>query len=54
MSLGALAARRHVNTYGLPVSRAPLVGVAAMIMHLAWSSGFWLHLAQSLTQRRTA
>lgn len=53
MSLGALAARRHVNTYGLPVSRAPLVGVAAMIMHLAWSSGFWLHLAQSLTQRRT-
>jgi len=47
--LGAVAAWQHFDKYGLPFSRAPLVGVAAMIMHFAWSSGFWLHVARSLT-----
>jgi hypothetical protein len=27
-----------------------MVGFAAMIMHLAWSAGFWLHLARSFAQ----
>jgi succinoglycan biosynthesis protein ExoA len=26
------------NPYG------PLVGFSAMVMHLAWSAGFWLHI----------
>ena len=49
--LGALAAWQHVKDYGLPIAQAPLVGVAAMIMHFAWSSGFWLHLARTATAR---
>ncbi len=49
--LGAVAARQHFAEYGLPIAQAPLVGVAAMIMHLAWSSGFWLHLARRATFR---
>ncbi|WP_375450179.1 glycosyltransferase family 2 protein [uncultured Devosia sp.] len=54
LALGLVATGRHVQDYGLPVSRAPLVGVAAMIMHLAWSSGFWLHLARNVTGPRKA
>ncbi|KKB12935.1 succinoglycan biosynthesis protein exoa [Devosia geojensis] len=49
LALGAYATYRHFDKYGLPFSRAPLVGVAAMIMHLAWSSGFWLHVARTFT-----
>jgi succinoglycan biosynthesis protein ExoA len=50
-ALGAVAARQHFADYGLPIAQAPLVGVAAMIMHFAWSSGFWLHLARRVTAR---
>ena len=50
-ALGALAARQHFADYGLPILQAPLVGVAAMIMHFAWSSGFWLHLARTAASR---
>jgi succinoglycan biosynthesis protein ExoA len=32
---------------------SPLVGWAAMIMHFAWSSGFWLHLVQRPFRRET-
>ena len=51
ISLGALAAARHEN-YGLPLSRSPLVGVTAMIMHFAWSAGFWWHIAETVMARR--
>ena len=54
LALGLVATRRHFDDYGLPVSRAPLVGIAAMIMHFAWSSGFWLHIARSVTGARKA
>jgi succinoglycan biosynthesis protein ExoA len=54
LALGAVAARQHFADYGLPLAQAPLVGVAAMIMHLAWSSGFWLHLARRATAGRSA
>ncbi|MDB5536402.1 MAG: exoa [Devosia sp.] len=50
-ALGAVAARQHVKEYGLRLVQVPLVGVAAMIMHFAWSSGFWLHLARTATAR---
>jgi succinoglycan biosynthesis protein ExoA len=50
-ALGAVAARQHVKEYGLRLDQVPLVGVAAMIMHLAWSSGFWMHLARTATAR---
>ena len=50
LGLGALATRQHVD-YGVHLLQAPLVGIAAMIMHLAWSAGFWLHLARSATAR---
>jgi succinoglycan biosynthesis protein ExoA len=50
-ALGAVAARQHVKDYGLRPAQVPLVGVAAMIMHFAWSSGFWLHLARTATAR---
>ncbi|HTM77871.1 MAG TPA: glycosyltransferase family 2 protein [Devosia sp.] len=50
-ALGAVATRQHFADYGLPMTQAPLVGVAAMIMHFAWSSGFWLHLARRVTAR---
>lgn len=52
LGLGAVAARQHAKDYGLPIMQAPLVGVAAMIMHFAWSSGFWLHLVRRATSRR--
>jgi succinoglycan biosynthesis protein ExoA len=54
MGLGAFAARQHRADYGVPALQAPLVGVAAMIMHFAWSSGFWLHLARRATSPRSA
>jgi succinoglycan biosynthesis protein ExoA len=50
-ALGAVATRQHFAEYGLPIVLAPLVGVAAMIMHFAWSAGFWLHLARTATAR---
>ncbi|WP_332691039.1 glycosyltransferase family 2 protein [Devosia sp.] len=53
-ALGAVAARKHFAEYGLPIALAPLVGVAAMIMHFAWSAGFWLHLARTATSRHSA
>lgn len=54
IGLGTLAAARHEKEYGLPASRGPLVGLAAMIMHFAWSAGFWMHVAGSLAGRREA
>jgi len=54
LGAGVQAARRHEKNYGLPLSRAPLVGLAAMIMHLAWSMGFWSRLAGSLRERGRA
>ena len=53
IGLGTYAARKHYADYGVPLLHAPLVGVAAMVMHLAWSSGFWLHVVQRLTSPRT-
>jgi len=46
IALGVHAARKYYPDYGMPMALSPLVGVAAMIMHLAWSSGFWAHVAQ--------
>ena len=51
LGMGMMAAAQHEKAYGLPMSRAPLVGVAAMIMHFAWSAGFWSQLAGSLRAR---
>jgi len=52
LGAGAMAAAQHEKQYGLPMSRAPLVGVAAMIMHFAWSAGFWSQLVGSVRARR--
>jgi len=52
LGMGMRAAAQHETEYGLPMSRAPLVGVAAMIMHFAWSAGFWSQLADSVRARR--
>ncbi|SEQ42173.1 succinoglycan biosynthesis protein ExoA [Devosia sp. YR412] len=46
IALGMHAARQHAPDYGMPMLLSPLVGLAAMIMHFAWSSGFWVHVAQ--------
>ncbi len=46
IALGVHAARKYYPQYGMPMALSPLVGLAAMIMHLAWSSGFWAHVAQ--------
>lgn len=51
LSMGAMAAARHEKDYGVPMSRAPLVGFAAMIMHFAWSAGFWMHVATAFGGR---
>lgn len=48
LGMGTLATAQHRAEYGLPVTRAPLVGLAAMIMHFAWSAGFWSYVAGSL------
>ena len=54
IALGIHAARKHNPDYGMPMWLSPLVGVAAMIMHLAWSSGFWAHVAQRPFRRGAA
>jgi succinoglycan biosynthesis protein ExoA len=46
--LGTIATARHVEDFRIPLLGAPLVGLAAMIMHLAWSSGFWVHVFQTM------
>jgi succinoglycan biosynthesis protein ExoA len=51
--LGAIATTRHVAEARVPLLGAPLVGVAAMIMHLAWSAGFWAHVVRTLRVSRT-
>ncbi|MGB3337819.1 MAG: glycosyltransferase family 2 protein [Devosia sp.] len=51
VALGVHAAQKHDPEYGMPMVLSPLVGLAAMIMHLAWSSGFWVHVAQRLFRR---
>jgi succinoglycan biosynthesis protein ExoA len=54
LGLGMLAALQLSDRYKLPPQGAPLVGISAMIMQFAWSTGFWLHLAQSLSPRKEA
>lgn len=54
IALGMAAARRHFPEQGVPLWISPLVGWAAMIMHFAWSSGFWLHLLQRPFRREIA
>lgn len=54
IALGIHAARKHYPEYGMPMHLSPLVGWAAMIMHFAWSSGFWLHVMQRPFQRKAA
>ena len=54
IALGIHAARKYYPQYGMPMRLSPLVGLAAMIMHLAWSSGFWAHVAQQPFRRRSA
>ena len=52
LALGGLSAMKMAKRYDLPAQGAPLVGISAMIMQMAWSTGFWLHLAQSLPANR--
>jgi succinoglycan biosynthesis protein ExoA len=52
LGMGTLAATRSRHQYRLPLLYAPLAGLAAMIMHFAWSAGFWLHVATSANHRR--
>ena len=54
IALGVHAAQKHAPEYAMPMWLSPLVGLAAMIMHLAWSSGFWLHVAQRPFRREGA
>lgn len=51
IALGIDAARKHYPQYEMPMLLSPLVGVAAMIMHLAWSTGFWAHVARQPFRR---
>ena len=51
IALGMHAARKYYPQRDLPLVLSPLVGWAAMIMHLAWSSGFWVHVLQRPSQR---
>ena len=53
IALGVHAACKHYPEYGMPMILSPLVGLAAMIMHFAWSSGFWAHVAQRPFRRET-
>lgn len=46
IALGMHAARKYDPQQDMPLMFSPLVGCAAMIMHLAWSSGFWVHVVQ--------
>ena len=50
--LGTVASARSDRATALPVSGAPLVGIAAMIMHVAWSAGFWTALVSGARQGR--
>ncbi len=45
LGYGAWMGIRQRNPYG------PLAGVSAMIMHLAWSTGFWLEYLKAWRQR---
>jgi succinoglycan biosynthesis protein ExoA len=54
IALGIHAARKHYPQYEMPLLLSPLVGLAAMIMHLAWSAGFWVHVARRTFQREAA
>jgi succinoglycan biosynthesis protein ExoA len=54
IALGVHAARKHYPDYGMPMLLSPLVGFAAMIMHFAWSSGFWAHVVQRPFRRGAA
>ena len=54
IGMGTLAATRSRHQYRLPLLYAPLAGLAAMIMHFAWSSGFWLHVAGSASRHGKA
>lgn len=49
---GTLSATQRAEDFRLPLVGAPLVGLAAMVMHLAWSSGFWAHLADTMRGHR--
>lgn len=53
IGLGIFAARKFYPDYGMPLLLSPLVGWAAMIMHFAWSSGFWLHVLERPFRRAT-
>jgi succinoglycan biosynthesis protein ExoA len=53
IALGMQAARKHYPEQGMPMWFSPLVGWAAMIMHFAWSSGFWLHVLRRPFRRGT-
>ena len=53
IALGMHAAGKHYPQYEMPMMLSPLVGLAAMIMHLAWSAGFWVHLAQRSFRRES-
>jgi succinoglycan biosynthesis protein ExoA len=52
LGMGTLAAARSRHQYRLPLLYAPLAGFAAMIMHFAWSAGFWQHVAASAAPHR--
>lgn len=53
IALGMQAARKYYPEYPMPVWFSPMVGWAAMIMHFAWSSGFWLHVLRRPFRRGT-
>jgi succinoglycan biosynthesis protein ExoA len=48
MGYGVWLALAERNPYG------PLAGISAMVMHLAWSAGFWMQLGLSWKRRATA
>lgn len=48
LGYGVWMAVSQGNPYG------PLASVSAMIMHLAWSTGFWLQMLESWTKREVA
>ena len=54
VALGAIASTRRGQSFELPFGGAPLVGLAAMIMQLAWSLGFWAHCAGTLNRKRSS
>lgn len=54
IALGMHAAHKHADEYRLPMHLSPLVGIAAIVMHVAWSSGFWLHLARRPAGKKPA